>query len=143
METGAIISRGDHAMRKTAVVLLTFATLLALTNPAQAADPIRVMILMGRAAGRPTTGATSLRSSRKSWKRLASFRWMWLPRLLLTATSPVFIPISRRIWAIVLNYDGPDWPADLKASFENYVKNGGGVVCGPRGRQRISPVAGL
>ena len=33
-------------MRKTAVVLLTCATILALTNSAKAADPIRVMILM-------------------------------------------------------------------------------------------------
>ena len=30
--------------------------------------------------------------------------------------------------AIVFNYDAPDWPADLKASFEQYMKNGGGLV---------------
>jgi type 1 glutamine amidotransferase len=31
---------------------------------------------------------------------------------------------------IVFNYDAPDerWPADLKASFENYMRNGGGLV---------------
>jgi len=30
----------------------------------------------------------------------------------------------------VLNYDAPDerWPASVKASFEEYVKNGGGLV---------------
>ena len=32
--------------------------------------------------------------------------------------------------AVVLNYDAPDdrWPQALKTSFENYVKNGGGLV---------------
>jgi type 1 glutamine amidotransferase len=28
----------------------------------------------------------------------------------------------------VLTYDGPDWPADLKASFESYIQGGGGLV---------------
>jgi hypothetical protein len=39
-----------------------------------------------------------------------------------------FHPDFTKYRAIVLNYDGPDWPADLRASFESYVKNGGGVV---------------
>jgi type 1 glutamine amidotransferase len=29
---------------------------------------------------------------------------------------------------VVLNYDSQDWPAPLKAAFEAYVKNGGGLV---------------
>ncbi len=39
-----------------------------------------------------------------------------------------FKPDFGKYQAVVLNYDGPDWPADLKASFEQYVKNGGGLV---------------
>jgi type 1 glutamine amidotransferase len=27
-----------------------------------------------------------------------------------------------------LNYDAPDWPAEVRDAFENYVQNGGGVV---------------
>ena len=27
-----------------------------------------------------------------------------------------------------MNYDGPDWPADLRAQFEKYVSDGGGLV---------------
>ena len=27
-----------------------------------------------------------------------------------------------------MNYDGPDWPADLRAQFEKYVNGGGGLV---------------
>ena len=28
----------------------------------------------------------------------------------------------------MLNYDGPDWPAEVKTSFETYIKAGGGLV---------------
>jgi len=37
------------------------------------------------------------------------------------------LPLSH-YQAVVMNYDGPDWPANLKTSFEQYVRGGGGVV---------------
>ena len=39
-----------------------------------------------------------------------------------------FHPDFSRYQAVVLNYDGQDWPAECKASFENYIKDGGGLV---------------
>lgn len=41
-----------------------------------------------------------------------------------------FRPEFAKFRAVVLNYDAPDerWPAWLKASFETYVRGGGGVV---------------
>jgi type 1 glutamine amidotransferase len=39
-----------------------------------------------------------------------------------------FKPEFSRYKAIVMNYDAPDWPADLRAQFEKYVRDGGGVV---------------
>jgi uncharacterized protein len=42
----------------------------------------------------------------------------------LSGFKPDFAPYK----AIVLNYDTPDWPADLRAAFEQYVRNGGGLV---------------
>jgi type 1 glutamine amidotransferase len=39
-----------------------------------------------------------------------------------------FKPDFKKYQAIVSNYDAPDWPADLKASFEQYIKDGGGLV---------------
>jgi uncharacterized protein len=41
-----------------------------------------------------------------------------------------FTPAFSTYQVVVLNYDAPDerWPAVLKISFEQYVKNGGGVV---------------
>lgn len=39
-----------------------------------------------------------------------------------------FHPNWSEYQAIVMNYDGPDWPAPVRASFEKYVSDGGGVV---------------
>jgi uncharacterized protein len=39
-----------------------------------------------------------------------------------------FKPDLSHYQAIVMNYDGPDWPADLRKQFENYVNSGGGLV---------------
>jgi type 1 glutamine amidotransferase len=39
-----------------------------------------------------------------------------------------FKPEFTKYGAIVLNYNGADWPAATQRAFENYVTNGGGVV---------------
>jgi type 1 glutamine amidotransferase len=39
-----------------------------------------------------------------------------------------FNPQFAKYQAVVLNYDAPDWPESLRAAFEQYVQNGGGVV---------------
>ena len=51
------------------------------------------------------------------------------------ATSPKFgedfsnfKPEFSRYQAIVLNYDAPDWPADLRAQLEQFVNKGGGLI---------------
>jgi hypothetical protein len=42
-----------------------------------------------------------------------------------------FKPLFDKYSIVVWNYDAPDerWPTDLKASFEQYVREGGGFVC--------------
>jgi type 1 glutamine amidotransferase len=37
-------------------------------------------------------------------------------------------PDFARYQVVVSNYDSDDWPAELKAAFETYMKNGGGLV---------------
>jgi len=39
-----------------------------------------------------------------------------------------FNPNFAQYKALVMNYDGPDWPAGLKTQFEQYVSGGGGLV---------------
>lgn len=54
---------------------------------------------------------------------------------IVTAPSPgasftTFRPDLAKYRAVVMNYDAPDdrWPAELKTAFEQYVRNGGGLV---------------
>jgi len=95
-----------------------------------AAPPIRVMLLDGESGG-----------PYHAWKETTPY----LKRMLTDAgifqvdvvTAPpkdgdysTFKPDWSKYQVIVWNYDAPDerWPDSLKASFEEYVKNGGGVV---------------
>ena len=39
-----------------------------------------------------------------------------------------FKPEFEHYQAIVMNYDAPSWPAELRAQFEQYVAGGGGLV---------------
>ena len=39
-----------------------------------------------------------------------------------------FHPDFAKYQVVVLNYDSQDWPAPLKAAFEAYMRNGGGLV---------------
>ena len=105
-----------------------FAILLLLAASGPAADPIRVMILDGQSGG-----------PYHDWKRITPVLKQELQETGLfqveVATAPAwggdfsqFKPEFAKYQVVVLNYDGPDWPADLKASFEQYVRGGGGLV---------------
>jgi hypothetical protein len=97
---------------------------------ARAAEPIPVLILDGESGG-----------PYHDWPKVTAVLERVLDEVGLfkvgIATAPpaggdfrAFAPNFRAYKAIVLNYDAPDerWPASLKASLEDYVKAGGGVV---------------
>jgi type 1 glutamine amidotransferase len=103
---------------------------LAGVVPARAASPIRVMLLDGEQAG-----------PYHAWQETSPY----LKRMLddtglfqvdvVTAPPPggdftTFHPDWGKYQVVVANYDAPDerWPESLKASFERYVRNGGGLV---------------
>ena len=96
----------------------------------RAASPIRVMLLDGEQGG-----------PYHAWQETSPY----LKRMLGDAgifqvdvvTAPpkggdftAFKPDWSKYQVVVLNYDAPDerWPDSLKASFEQYVRNGGGLV---------------
>ena len=106
--------------------LIAFACAL----PASAASPIRVMLLDGESGG-----------PYHAWQETTPY----LKRMLEDArifqvdvvTAPprggdfsAFHPDWSKYQVVVWNYDAPDdrWPDSLKASFEQYVRNGGGFV---------------
>jgi hypothetical protein len=109
-------------------IFLTLLSLLAL--PAWGAPRIRVMLLDGESAG-----------SFHNWQAVTPVLKKVLDEAGLFEVDVVTAPPSgadythfRPDWSkyqvIVFNYDAPDarWPADLKASFERYMQNGGGLV---------------
>ena len=115
-------------MSKTVAVLLSCAMILALTHSAKAADPIRVMILDGQSAGTYHDWSHITPVLQKELQEAGLFQVDVVTAPPSNGDFSGFHPDFSKYRAIVLNYDGADWPADLKASFESYVKNGGGVV---------------
>jgi uncharacterized protein len=95
-----------------------------------AAAPIRVLIIDGESGG-----------AYHDWQRITPVLRKMLDETGLfdvaVATAPAstgvvteFKPDFAKYQVVVMNYDAPDerWPVDLKSSFEQYVKNGGGLV---------------
>ncbi|MGH9605636.1 MAG: ThuA domain-containing protein [Terracidiphilus sp.] len=108
---------------------LLFAMLpAALVCAAHAATPIHVMILDGESGG-----------PYHNWRLTTPVLKMELEETGLFQVTVVTAPPSAEGFSdfdpkwndyrvIVMNYDAPDWPARLRAGFEKYVSNGGGLV---------------
>jgi type 1 glutamine amidotransferase len=115
-------------MKQTATAVVLMLASLALT--ARAAPPIAVMILDGESGG-----------PYHDWRHMTPVLEKILAEAGLFATTVVtappaggdfstFKPDFARYQVVVMNYDAPDerWPAALKASFEQFVSAGGGLV---------------
>jgi hypothetical protein len=112
---------------RNSILALLICLIVSLTQPGSAAAPIPVMILDGQSAGPYHDWAHTTPVLKKELEETGLFSVD-----VVTAPSDgdfsQFHPDFSKYRAVVLNYDAPDWPEALKASFENYVKNGGGVV---------------
>ena len=95
-----------------------------------AAPPIRVMLLDGESAGPYHKWALTSPLLRKQLEETGLFQ-------VETVTAPpaggdytAFWPDFRKYAVVVWNYDAPDerWPAGVKQSFQQFVREGGGVV---------------
>ena len=95
---------------------------------AHAAGPIRVMLLDGQSGG-----------TYHAWQRTTPVLKQELEETGLFAVTVVTAPTSdgdfsefhpdfSRYQVIVSNYDAPDWPAELRHQFEQFIGNGGGLV---------------
>jgi uncharacterized protein len=111
------------------LVLATIAAVAFVVTVARAATPVPIMILDGESAG-----------PYHDWRQVTPVLKKMLDETGLFTTTVVtapaggnfatFLPAWTTFQAVVMNYDAPDerWPTALKASFEEYVRNGGGVV---------------
>lgn len=116
-------------MRNGAVGIV-FGALFLLALHSGAATPIAVMILDGESA-----------AAYHDWQLVTPVLKKMLEETGLFAVTVVTAPPTNKDFAIfepefskyqvvVMNYDAPDerWPVALKASFEQYMMNGGGLV---------------
>jgi type 1 glutamine amidotransferase len=92
------------------------------------ATPIRIMILDGQSAGTYHDWQHVTPVLKKELDETGLFQVDVVTAPPANGDFSQFHPNFNQYQAIVMNYDGPDWPADLKTSFENYIKNGGGLV---------------
>ena len=114
-------------MKKSIFITLLF---IAFILPAVAAAPLRVMLLDGESGGPYHKWQLITPLLKKQLEETGLFQVDVVTAPPANGDFSGFKPEFTKYQVIVLNYDAPDdrWSAELKASFEAYVKNGGGLV---------------
>jgi TolB protein len=114
-------------MKRVAFTALC-STIFFTASASPATDSIRVLLLDGQSAGAYHNWQLTTQVLKKELEDAGRFQ-------VTVATSPQsggdfsnFAPEFSRYQAVVFNYDGPDWPANLRQQFEHYVEDGGGLV---------------
>lgn len=98
------------------------------TLPARAAGPVKVMLLDGESGGAYHKWRLTTMALRKGLEETGLFQVDVVTAPPSTRGFGDFHPQFENYQVIVSNYDAPDWPPELKAGFERFVKNGGGLV---------------
>ena len=103
---------------------------LMLASVSLAADPIHVMLLDGESAGTYHKWKLTTPVLQKQLEETGLFQVDVVTAPPAGADFSSFKPDFGKYAVIVWNYDAPDtrWPAEVKTSFENYVRGGGGVA---------------
>jgi type 1 glutamine amidotransferase len=104
--------------------------ILAAALPAGAATPIRVMILDGESGGAYHNWQALTPALKKQLEQTGLFQVDVVTAPPAGGDYGAFKPEFGNYRAVVFNYDAPDgrWPAELQASFESYMRYGGGLV---------------
>ncbi len=115
---------------KKSVLGLVLTGLFAWVVPATAAPPIRVMLLDGEQGGPYHAWQETTPYLKKMLGDAGIFSVDVVTAPPKGADFSTFKPEWNKYKVIVSNYDVPDerWPDSLKASFEEYIRNGGGLV---------------
>lgn len=115
--------------RLLSLLALSASALLVTSLPAaSAAGPIRVMVLDGESGGPYHKWQLVTPVLRKELEETGLFQVDVVTAPKAGEDFSAFKPDFAKYQVVVANYDAADWPAELKASFEQYVKNGGGLV---------------
>jgi type 1 glutamine amidotransferase len=85
------------------------------------AAPIRVMLLDGQSGGTYHKWQLTTPVLKKELEETGLFQ-------VDVVTYPQQQPEFAKYQVVVSNYDAPDWPAELKTAFTDFIRNGGGLV---------------
>ena len=121
--------RGLDEIGVVSMRFLAAALLIASVAP-RAAAPIHVMLLDGESGGPYHNWQLTTPVLKKQLDEARLFDVDVVSAPPAGTSFSAFKPDFTKYQALVLNYDAPDerWPADVKASFERYVSDGGGLV---------------
>ena len=121
-------------MPKTLIATLFAALLIApIAVAAQApaahsGAPIRLALIDGQSGGAYHNWRLTTPVLKKELEETGLFDVTVITAPTSDGDFSAFKPNFAAYKAIVMNYDGPDWPADLRAQFEQFVSSGGGLV---------------
>jgi uncharacterized protein len=110
------------------ILLLLGALLLALPASAAPAKPIAVLLIDGANSGPYHNWKLTTPVLKKELEETGRFTVTVMSAPPSEGDFSAFQPDFGRYRVVVLNYDQPDWPAPLRAAFEHYMENGGGLV---------------
>ena len=114
-------------MKQIAGILIAGAFLSTFASHAGGA-PIRVAILDGESAGAYHNWRLTTPVLKKELEEAGLFEVTVITAPPSDGDFSNFRPELNQYKAIVMNYDGPEWPAELRVQFEKYVAGGGGLV---------------
>ncbi len=114
---------------------LVVASLLIISVEAQTAHahrmeagPIRVLLLDGQSGGPWHNWKLTTPVLREELEETGLFQVTVMTAPPGDGDFSGFEPHFSHYQVIVLNYDAPDWPQDLRQKFEQYIRSGGGLV---------------
>jgi len=114
-------------MNRIGLVIVAIGFLCASVSEAQR-SPIRVAILDGQSAGAYHNWRLTTPVLKKELEETRLFEVTVITAPAGDGDFSNFKPDLSQYQVIVMNYDGPGWPADLREQFESYVNGGGGLV---------------
>src|SRR5205814_7873545 len=123
--------RSSDLCRMRYAISIALAALVLLTPASShAAPPARVMILDGESGGPYHKWQLVTTVLKKELDETGLFQVDVVTAPPAGGDFSRFRPDFTKYLAVVFNYDAPDerWPAELRASFEKYMSEGGGFV---------------
>jgi len=105
-----------------------FGLLLCVPAVSRAAQPIRVLLVDGQSGGAYHNWQLITPVLKKELEDTGLFQVTVLTSPRSDGDFSSFKPDFSPYQVIVSNYDAPDWPEYLRTQFEQYMRNGGGLV---------------